>query len=229
MAVAVRVPRPLLAQAVRIARRSALSPRSVSRLSRLTSLYTLAVLSRLRYALARRLPALLSRQVARLTTPVYASKLLRAQVRSNVRRLLSRVLQQLALRAVLGLLPLGLSPLLLSALSALVGSAASNAASVVASQVVALLPQDAVTRVLEEMRLHADAVREVLGDEIRRRLEVGSVVEYIRVMEWAQWRLSLERMAGLEGVQEAMREMASRIVSALGESAIKPSPKALLA
>ncbi|EKD04101.1 hypothetical protein A1Q2_01576 [Trichosporon asahii var. asahii CBS 8904] len=135
---------------------------------------------------------------------------------------------QLALRAVLGLLPLGLSPLLLSALSALVGSAASNAAAVLASQVVGLLPQDTVTRVLEEIRLHADAVREVIGDEIRRTFQVGSVVEYIQLIEWAQWRLSLERMAGLDGVQEALKEMVARVISAVGESAIMPSPKALL-
>lgn len=229
MAVAVRaVPRPLLSQAVRIVRRSA-TPRALARLSRLSSLYTLTLLSRLRYVLARRIPALVVRQVARITTPVYASKLLRSQVRSNVRRLLSRLLQQLALRAVLGLLPLGLSPLLLSALSALVGSAASNAAAVLASQVVGLLPQDTVTRMLEEIRLHADAVREVIGDEIRRTFQVGSVVEYIQLIEWAQWRLSLERMAGLDGVQEALKEMVARVISAVGESAIMPSPKALLA
>lgn len=228
MAAVRSIPRPLLSQAVRIARHS-LTPRAVSRLSRLSSLYALTILSQLRYVLARRIPALIARQVSRITTPVYASKILRSQVRSNVRRLLSRLLQQLALRAVLGLLPLGLSPLLLSALSALVGSAASNAAAVVASQVVGLLPQDTVTRVLEEIRLHAEAVREVIGEEIRRKFEVGSVVEYVRLIEWAQWRLSIERLAGLEGVQMAVREMVARVVTTIGESAILPSPKALLA
>lgn len=258
MAVAVaRVPRPLLHQAARIARTSApslpklLTPRRVARLSRLTSLYTLTLLTQIRLVLLRRLPSLLARQVSRLTTPVVASRLLRKQVRANVRRVLSRLLQQLALRAVLGLLPLGLSPMILSALSALVGSAASNAAALLAAQVVALLPQEMVTRVLEEIRAHAGAVRETIGEEVSKRIEGVNVAEYIGMIEWGRFveyvktRVELENLVDLPGmremisewiarvstvqIQEVAGEWMARVVAVAGEGGILASPKAILA